>query len=47
MERGHVHAAGLTGLIILAWMIIWHFLIRGVTAHHTDSPIAQGFANLS
>lgn len=32
------------GAIILAWTIIWNFLIKGVTAHHADSPWAQGLA---
>jgi hypothetical protein len=31
------------GLVMAAW-IIGEFLIRGVTAHHSDSPWAQGLA---
>lgn len=30
------------GLVILAWMIFWHYLLRFVTAHHANSPAAQG-----
>jgi len=32
------------GAIVLAWMLIWNFLVKGVTAHHADSPWAQGLA---
>lgn len=32
------------GAIILAWTIIWNFLIKGVTARHADSAWAQGLA---
>lgn len=31
------------GLVIAAW-IVGEFLIRGVTAHHSDSAWAQGLA---
>jgi len=34
------------GAIILAWTIILNFLIKGVTAHHSDRPWAQGLAAL-
>lgn len=34
------------GVYILAWIIIWNFLIRGVTAHHANNPAAQGLAVL-
>jgi len=44
---GHVHSACLSGLIILAWMIVWHFLIRGVSGNHANSGWAQGLANLT
>ena len=43
---GHVHSAGLTGLIILAWLIVWHFLIRVVSSHHASHPVAQAAANI-
>jgi len=32
------------GAIILAWTIVWSFLLKGVTARHADQPAAQGFA---
>lgn len=32
------------GAIILAWTIIWNFLIKGFTARHADSPAMQGLA---
>jgi hypothetical protein len=32
------------GAIVLAWMLIWNFMIKGVTAHHADQPWAQGLA---
>lgn len=32
------------GAIILAWVIVWNFLIKGVTALHADSPAMQGLA---
>ena len=45
--ESHLHAGIMTGLIILAWMILWHFLLRGTLAHHADSPVAQGLSNLT
>jgi hypothetical protein len=35
------------GLVILAWLIVWHFILRAFAAKHADSPAAQGLANLS
>lgn len=32
------------GAIILAWTIIWNFLIKGFTGAYSDSPAAQGLA---
>jgi hypothetical protein len=32
------------GAIVLAWVIIWNFLIKGITARHSDSVWAQGLA---
>lgn len=32
------------GAIILAWTIVWSFLIKGWTGAHPDSPITQGLA---
>lgn len=32
------------GAIILAWTILWNFLLKGVTARHSDSAWAQGLA---
>lgn len=32
------------GAIILAWVIVWNFLIKGVTAHHANYAWAQGLA---
>lgn len=32
------------GGIILAWMIVWNFLIKGITARHANSAWAQGLA---
>jgi hypothetical protein len=32
------------GAIILAWVIVWNFLIKGVTARHANSAWAQGLA---
>lgn len=40
--NSHVHSAALTGLIILAWMIVWGFLLKGFAAHHASNPAAQG-----
>jgi len=34
------------GAIVLAWTIVWNFLLKGVTAHHADKPWAQGLASL-
>ena len=31
-------------LYLLASLIVLKFLIKGVTAHHADSPAAQGLA---
>jgi hypothetical protein len=35
------------GLVILAWMVLWHFLLRGVTAQHANSPAMQGLSTLT
>lgn len=32
------------GGIVLAWTIIWNFLIKGVTGRHGNSAWAQGLA---
>lgn len=32
------------GAIILAWMILWNYLIRGWTAIHSNNVAAQGLA---
>lgn len=32
------------GAIILAWTILWNFLLKGLTAQHADAPWAQGLA---
>ena len=45
--HGHHHSGALMGLTILAWLIVWHFLLRGVTAKHADSPAMQGLSNLT
>ena len=42
----HVHIAGMFLLSVLAAEIFWHFLIRGVAAHHANSNAAQAIANL-
>lgn len=34
------------GAIILAWSIVWNFLLKGVTAQHAESAWAQGLAAL-
>lgn len=31
-------------LYLLASLIVLNFLIKGVTAHHTDAPVALGLA---
>lgn len=30
------------GAIILAWTILWNFLIKGFSAQHPDNPAATG-----
>lgn len=32
------------GAIVLAWLIIWSFLIKGVTGNQAGSPAADGMA---
>ena len=32
------------GAIVLAWLVIWNFIIKGVCAHHANQPWAQGLA---
>lgn len=34
------------GAIILAWSILWSFLIRGWSANHSNSVAAQGLATV-
>lgn len=33
------------GAIILAWSILWNYLIRGWTANHSNNVAAQGLAS--
>jgi len=37
---------GVTGLVILAWLIIWKFALGAITRHNADSALAQGLANV-
>lgn len=32
------------GVMILAWTLIWNFLIKGFTGIYAESPAAQGLA---
>lgn len=32
------------GAIVLAWTILWNFVIKAFTAEHPDSPAVQGLA---
>jgi hypothetical protein len=32
------------GAIVLAWLIVWNFVTRGVVGLHANNPAAQGFA---
>lgn len=34
-------------LAVLCAEIVWHYLIRGFTAHHANSAAAQGIANVT
>jgi len=34
------------GFVVLAWSILLGFLIKGITAQHSDKPWAQGLAAL-
>lgn len=45
--ENHIHIAGFFLLSVLAAMVFWNFLIRGVAAHHADSPAWQALANLA
>jgi hypothetical protein len=45
--ENHIHIAGFFLLSVLFAEIFWHFLIRGVAAHHADSPAWQSLANLA
>jgi hypothetical protein len=40
----HVHVAGLAILCIVSVMVCTNYLVRTVSAHHADSPWAQGLA---
>lgn len=42
----HIHIAGIFLLSVLAAEIFWHFLLRGVAAHHANSDAMQALANL-
>ena len=47
MRDSHIHSAPMTGLVILAWVIVWHFLLRTVAAHHANNKLAQAVSVLS
>jgi hypothetical protein len=32
------------GAIILAWIIVWNFVLRAFTAEHSGSPIVDGLS---
>lgn len=32
------------GGIVLAWVIVWNYLIGAFTSHHSNSPASQGIA---
>jgi hypothetical protein len=32
------------GALVLAWMILWQFLVKGWTGAHPNLPAAQGLA---
>lgn len=34
------------GAIILAWTIVWNFIIKGFTGNHTDNAAATGLASI-
>jgi hypothetical protein len=44
--ENHIHIAGYFLLSVLAAEIFWHFLIRGIAAHHADVPAMQALAGL-
>lgn len=44
--ENHIHIAGFFLLSVLAANLFWNFLIRGVAAHHADSPAMQALAGL-
>ena len=33
-----------TGLFVLAWVILWGYLLRSWVARNPDSPVARGLA---
>ena len=44
--ENHIHIAGFFLLSVLAATVFWNFMIRGVAAHHAESPAWQALANL-
>lgn len=32
------------GLIILAWSLVWNFILKGWAGNHASHPAAQGLA---
>lgn len=43
---GEVRVAGVFALTILAFLIVFNYLIRGFAANHADSAWAQGLATV-
>jgi hypothetical protein len=37
---------GVTGFVILAWLLLWSFVLRTIQRHNADKPFAQGLSNL-
>lgn len=40
----HVHVAGLQFLIVGAFMLIWHYLLRALAGLHPNSAALQGLS---
>jgi hypothetical protein len=41
---GHIHAGVMSGLLVIGWVVIFHFLARTWSGLKSDNPALKGLA---